>query len=592
MVATTLQAVCSSQWTTDIIAAIRGYDKHLLVVSGNIYDLVLFGEHRLNTLEEFIESLSSRVFDFYLQYNISTGPKLSRGDADEFLNLLGVSQDGMSEEDIEIATSAGIGFEIPRDPSELFPRLTKFFERSDKRTLFVMQYADSLLGCDTGVSSVNEKALNVAVKEWARSRQIQENGHVILILTKHAEDLDTSILDRDVGTYQLRIPKPDLEARRFFLESLNVDVGELEIVSKITAGLSLKAIESIVQNDDGRALTERVFVSKRQFLEEDYGDILKVMNPKWGFDCIGGLKRQVAELKRIAKKMNSGQYDKVPMGILFTGPPGTGKTVAGEALAKEMNVNMVSPGAIRSKGVGDTERFHRKFINGCIDMAPVIIWVDEVDNALGRRDDHDGSGGVERRIMQKNLEVMSDTSLRGKLLWIGATNVPQFMDVAMLRPGRFSLRMCFFPPNAEEREAICKAIINKYPEIKTNVKNWKKFAELTEGRNGADIESIIVEHAWIHADNAGRDEMISKDVEWAIDDFIPQEVRKGQINEMLLAGIRTCSSKSLLPDNWQKIMKSMTKQTKQGLPQECCGHSSDIPDLGYVLEDDIEKEKK
>lgn len=586
MAAAIPQAEHASQWSEDFIRFIRDRGNHLFVVSGNIYDLVLFDEHRFNTLEEFVQSLSGRVFDFHLQYNVSTGSKILRGDTDEFLNLLGISQDGMSEEDREIACSVGSSFEIPTNPNKLFPRLTKFFEQSNKKTFFVLQYAESLLAQDVGGIP---NPLIVSVKEWARSQQVQENGHIILILTKHAEDLDESILDRDIGTYQFRIPKPDECARKSFLESLEVNAEELEVVSKATSGLSFKSIEAIVQNDDGKPLPERVFASKRQFLQEDYGDVLNVLNPKWGFDCIGGLEKQVGELKRIAEKMKSGQYDKVPMGILFTGPPGTGKTVAAEALAKEVGVNMVSPSTIRSKWVGNTERNHKKFTNACIDMAPVIIWIDEADNGFGRRDDYDGSGGVERRIMQKNMEVMSDTSLRGKLLWIGATNIPQAMDAAMLRPGRFSTRMCFFPPNSEEREAIFEAMLNKYSEIKTNIRNWKKFAELTEGRNGADIESIIVEHAWIHADKEGRDIMACEDVEWAIDDFIPQGLRKEQINEMLLAGIRTCSSKSLLPDNWQEIVEGMSKKTRKTSAQNQKKSTAPVVDLSHLLEDDDKK---
>ena len=185
------------------------------------------------------------------------------------------------------------------------------------------------------------------------------------------------------------------------------------------------------------------------------------------------------------------------------------------------------------------------------------MFVDEFDNFIGQRGDFDGSGGVERRFLQKILQEMSDTQWRGKILWIGATNRPDLIDANIKRPGRFSFRIPFLPPSLEERAKIFQAMMNKNSSIKTNIKDWSKAAIKTERYTGADIESIVLEVAWKHVNVSGRKVLTMNDILWAIDEFILQHGDRKKIDHMTLVAIKECSLKSMLPVGWEEIVKEI-----------------------------------
>ena len=104
-----------------------------------------------------------------------------------------------------------------------------------------------------------------------------------------------------------------------------------------------------------------------------------------------------------------------------------------------------------------------------------------------------GDSGVSKRIFAKLMQVMSDTSLRGRVLWLAASNRPDLIDEAMKRPGRFDLKIPFFMPNAEARKAIFEAMFRKY-HIQAEVSDevLTTLAEKTEGWSGAELEQVVL----------------------------------------------------------------------------------------------------
>jgi len=552
----------SSSWISDLALGIRNRKSHLLILHGNIYDKVLYGGREYDSLEAFIEAVSGAAFDFHLQYNLFSGPQVISGDKAELTELLSRGQNELSQEDRELMKQAGVNPDkLPREPGELFSRLDNFFRNSGKKTLFSIVYAGALFAADpTGVGSPALEALKIALKDWARDKKIRENGHTILILTRSGADLDKSLLDRELGILQIRIPKPDESARKAFLDAQEVPKEELEPLVKASAGLSFRSIGQIAEESEQSVFLNTVIGRKRRILEEEYGNVVEVLNPKWGFEAIGGLEKQKAFMRQIIANMQSGRYDLVPQGTLLTGPPGTGKTVFAEATAKEAGVNLVSPASIRSKWVGDTDKNLDEFERALVDMMPLIVWIDEFDGFVIRQGDYDGSGGVERRFLQKILQMISNTEYRGKIFWLAASNRPDLISSNLKRPGRFSFRIPFLMPNEEERGAIFQAMLNKYPEIRTNIKDWQKFAKLTEGRTGADIEALILEFAWAHANYNGSGCLREENLLWAIDDYIPQRQGADEIDNMTLAAIKECSANSFLPVGWEKVVENIYRK--------------------------------
>ena len=180
------------------------------------------------------------------------------------------------------------------------------------------------------------------------------------------------------------------------------------------------------------------------------------------------------------------------MGVLMTGPAGTGKSAVAQAVAKESGVNAVSLNLARILGqyVGNSERNLEKALRAIKSLAPTIVFIDEIDQSVSRGGS--GDSGVSSRIFKRLLEFMSDTGNRGQVVFLAATNRPDLMDAALRRPGRFDKKIPFLIPDAEERLAIFQVMAAKYEMAG---KPSAAAIDSTEGWTGAEIEAAVVKAA-------------------------------------------------------------------------------------------------
>ncbi|MEM4574689.1 MAG: AAA family ATPase, partial [Archaeoglobaceae archaeon] len=220
--------------------------------------------------------------------------------------------------------------------------------------------------------------------------------------------------------------------------------------------------------------------------------------PKVTWDDVGGLedvKREIIEavewpLKYPEKFKKFGI--RPPKGVLLYGPPGTGKTLIAKAVANESEANFISikGGELLSKWLGESEKAVRKIFRKARQVAPCIIFFDEIDAIAQMRGMDEGSRAVERVLNQLLIEMDGLEELHGVVV-IGATNRPDILDPALLRPGRFDRLVYVRPPDKKSRLAIFKIHTRNMP-LAEDV-NLNELAEITEGYVGADIEAICRE---------------------------------------------------------------------------------------------------
>ncbi len=220
--------------------------------------------------------------------------------------------------------------------------------------------------------------------------------------------------------------------------------------------------------------------------------------PKVTWNDVGGLedvKREIIEavewpLKYPEKFKKFGI--KPPKGVLLYGPPGTGKTLIAKAVANETNANFISVkgGEILSKWLGESEKAIRKIFRKARQVAPCIIFFDEIDAIAQMRGFDEGNRAVERVLNQLLTEMDGLEELQGVIV-IGATNRPDILDPALLRPGRFDRLVYVRPPDKKSRLAIFKIHTRDMP-LADDV-DLEELAEMTEGYVGADIEAICRE---------------------------------------------------------------------------------------------------
>ncbi len=179
-----------------------------------------------------------------------------------------------------------------------------------------------------------------------------------------------------------------------------------------------------------------------------------------------------------------------PRGILLYGPPGTGKTLLAKAAATESQANFISIRGpeIMSKWVGESEKAIRMIFKKARQSSPCIVFLDEIDSIAPRRGF--SSSGVTERIVNQLLTSMDGLTTLGGVIVIAATNRPDILDPALLRPGRFDRLVLIPPPDENARKKILEVHTRKMPIENVNL---DKIAAETKGYTGADLENLCRE---------------------------------------------------------------------------------------------------
>ena len=284
---------------------------------------------------------------------------------------------------------------------------------------------------------------------------------------------DLSALTKEAAMAALRrvLPDVDLEAEEIPREVLN----------KI----------SVTKDDFKSALRDMQPSTMREVLIEK-------PNVKW--EDIGALEEPKQELKEAVEwplkygKVFEHMSARPPKGILLYGPPGTGKTILAKAVATESEANFIAVKGpeFLNKWVGESEKAVRETFRKARQAAPCVIFMDEIDSiAPERGKGNGGDDGVTERVISQMLTEMDGLESLNNVVVIAATNRPDIMDPALLRPGRFDKSIFIGPPDKDSRRSIF-GIHTRGKPLADDV-DLEKLADETEGCTGADISAICNE---------------------------------------------------------------------------------------------------
>ncbi|MCX8194127.1 MAG: AAA family ATPase, partial [Candidatus Pacearchaeota archaeon] len=227
-------------------------------------------------------------------------------------------------------------------------------------------------------------------------------------------------------------------------------------------------------------------------------EIIEERVPEVTYEDIGGLDEEIKKIREMVElplkhpEIFSRLGIEPPKGVLLYGPPGTGKTLLAKAVATESEANFiqVKGPSLLSMWVGKSEEGVRKVFERAKQVAPCIIFFDEIDALASTRGREIGTH-VTERVLNQLLAEMDGIEELHDVVVIGATNRPDMLDSALLRPGRFDRIIGIYAPDRNEREAIFKVHTRNMPLAKDV--NVKLMAEKTEGYSGADIEAVCKE---------------------------------------------------------------------------------------------------
>ena len=418
---------------------------------------------------------------------------------------------------------------------------------------------------------------------------LKNRGKVIVIgATNRINAVDPALRRPGRFDRELEVGVPDKAGRLQILKihtrgmplTKSVDLNELASVTHGFVGADLEALakESAMgvlrkllpkMKLDEEEQIPKELLDKLEIKQSDFIDSLKVVRPSAmrevlvetpnvGWDDVGGLESVKQDLKEAVEWpiKYAGSYKRLGIrpskGLLLYGPPGTGKTLLAKAVAKESEANFiqVKGPSLLSMWVGKSEEGVRKIFERARQVSPCIIFFDEIDSLAGKRGSGMGGGAkVTESVLNQLLAEMDGIENMNDILVIGATNRPDMLDPAILRPGRFDKILLVNSPEEKGRANILKIHTKNMP-IKEKVKLVKEMAKKTEGYTGADIESLVREAAML----ALREDMGAK------------EVKKKHFNEAFNK-IKPSVTPAMI-NVYKKVEESFLKNTKTAIPTE------------------------
>jgi transitional endoplasmic reticulum ATPase len=234
-------------------------------------------------------------------------------------------------------------------------------------------------------------------------------------------------------------------------------------------------------------------------VKEEAVETADVEGPRVSYEDIGGLHEEILKVREMIELplKHPELFDRLgidpPKGVLLHGPPGTGKTLIAKAVANESGANFytINGPEIMSKFYGQSEENLRKIFEDAEKNAPSIVFIDEIDAIAPKRSEVHGE--VERRVVSQLLTLMDGLKGRGKLIVIGATNIPDSMDPALRRPGRFDREIRIDAPDRNGRKEILQIHTRGMPQ--SDDVELEGLADITYGYVGADLAALAREAA-------------------------------------------------------------------------------------------------
>jgi len=417
-------------------------------------------------------------------------------------------------------------------------RLREVFEEAQKNApaIIFIDEIDAIAPRREAVTGEVER--RVVAQLLALMDGLKERGQVIVIAaTNRPNDIDPALRRPGRFDREIAFPVPDKRARREILQvhtrnmplADDVDLDEIAELTHGYTGADLAALcrEAAIhalrrflpkidlesENVPPEILKE-IKVTRKDFLEA-MKDIqpsalreVYVEVPEVHWDDIGGLHDVKQQLREVVEwPLKHPEYFKEmgidpPKGVLLYGPPGTGKTLLAKAVATESGANFIAVKGpeILSKWVGESERAIREIFRKARQAAPCVVFFDEIDSIAPRRG-HRFDSGVTDRIVNQILTEMDGLEKLEGVMVIAATNRPDIIDPALLRPGRFD-RVIYVPPPDEEARQILKVHTRRMP-LAEDV-DLKEIAKKTEGYTGADLAALCREAAITALREAGK----------------------------------------------------------------------------------------
>jgi ATPase family associated with various cellular activities (AAA) len=574
-------------WAEEMRSLFRAGSASQFLLYGNVFDLLAAPDGKGGVayvpLRTFLTQVMFEPFDVVIHYDRGRGIRVKKG-ADHFYRFLkafdafqGTSWASLPQVSGEQALD--LGGLLPRDPGKALEIIDRFLRGSLYRTregdgggrvpaplkvAVLVDYVAFLApqGDPLYLSGDLSQTL-IRLVDWASDPAVTGAFFATVLVAENLSDVNRQLAENPYSA-KLKIELPTAAELGAFVEDLTAGQADFaqacavsrQVLAEKLVGLSRVNVRSLLLRalSGGAPITVRYLTEvKKELIEKEAFGRIEFIESSRTLDAVAGHVEAKAWLRQDAELLRRGRLAAIPMGYLLTGRIGTGKTFLVECWAGEVGIPVVALSNFREKWVGATEGNLEKVFNILRALGQVVVFVDEADQMTGRRGASEGDSGLSGRIYGMLAKEMSDTTNRGKILWVFATSRPDLLEVDLKRQGRLDVHIPLFPPvDPKDRRELFVAMAKK-------VGLGLAPAELPdppadEQVGGNEMEGILVRALRLHAtqpDGAPGEPLpaIIRDV---MADFRPS-AHVERLELMDLLAVKEATDARFLPERFRKL---------------------------------------
>ena len=549
------------RWAVEMRDLFRSGSAAQFLLHGNVFDVVP-SAGRLLSVPSFLEQMMFATYDVVLRYDRSRGVRATRG-ADDWGDWL---QGALGKDASTLS--------LTREPGAALELIDRYLLRTlnlqglpgataPRRIAVIIEFAEFVVPRgDAAHLGAPFAANTVKVLGWANDPAIVHSNIVTVLISEGLHDLSELVVENPHAA-SLHLPLPDEDEMIAYIRTLasaqfpelaaRSDV-PLDTIARRLTGLSrvgARTAIALAMGNDRRITSTWLGSIKKDLIEREGQGLLDFVESTFTLDNVAGHDAVKSWLREDAELLKRGSLRALPMGYLIAGRIGTGKTFLVQCWAGELGIPCVVFKNFRDRWVGATESNLEKIFAILRALGQVVVFVDEADQASGRREGGDGDSGLSGRVYSMLAKEMSDTRNRGRILWVFATSRPDLLEVDLKRQGRLDVHIPLFPPETgAEREALLLAIAKKL-KLPLTADDLPPFTDdVTLGGN--ELEGVLVRALRVHELSPEPRKPLREVLAEVIKEVRPNPHTR-KLEYMDLVAVKECTDVRFLPPKYREL---------------------------------------
>ncbi len=551
-------------WAIEMQELFRSGSVAQFLIHGNLFDVVPApgpAGRRMLPLKAFLDEVMFEGYDVVLHYDRGRGVRATKGMEDwgEWLQQISGS------EPLPLAQLRETGPALELIDRYLLRDLNlQAIQKIKRRKIaVVIDFAEFVIPRGDPLQLSGAFSANVVkVLGWANDPAIQQSNIATVLLSEGLHDLNSLIVENPHAA-RLHIPLPNEAEMLDYLQTLAgskyPDLASkcevpIEALARRLGGLSRVGANTVLARalkNDRKISSAWLTNMKKEAIEKECQDLLEFLESPFTLDMVAGHAPIKAWLREDTELLRRGVLYALPMGYLVTGRIGTGKTFLVSCWAGELGIPCVVFKNFRDRWVGATESNLEKIFSILRALGQAVVFVDEADQAAGKREGGDGDSGLSGRVYGMLAKEMSDTRNRGRILWVFATSRPDLLEVDLKRQGRLDVHIPLFPPETPaEMQALLLAVAKKlkFPLAESDLPEIPPGTVL----GGNEIEGIFV-RALRTYELAPAPKKTLKEILGTVFQEIRPNAFTRKLEYMDLVAVKECTDARFLPERFKNL---------------------------------------